>query len=288
MLNFKELSQDGRDLELLTREMLFTLGYKVYWSGNGPDGGKDLLFIEEFKSLFYTEHKRWLVQCKHKAISGKSVGKDELDDIITSCAHHECDGYLLVTSTYPSSSVNERLESITQNPRTNITAICWDAVKIEQTLQSPNLWPIAQRFFPETAKGWRIYATERPNHWVANYEGFYFHIRNRIGSGHIYYLKDIESKINEIKHNNENLPEKHFFRLRNVFFDDKHGTFSWSIDYMHPNDSESIVVFPSQLEQLFDDEWNQHYDFKIRKYFPSSDHYDQDHFDYYERFSGYS
>lgn len=286
MLNFLELSENGRDLELLAREMLFSLGHKVYWSGNGPDGGKDLLFIEEYKSIFSPAQRRWLVQCKHKAVGGRSVGVADLDDIVTSCNQHDCDGYLLVTSTYPSAGVSERLEAITRNAKTGITAISWDAVKIEQLLHSPELWPIAQRFFPKSAQGWQIYATERPNHWVANFKGFYFHIENRIGSGHIYYLQDIENKINEIMRNNDSLPANHFFRMRNVYYDDKHGTFSWSIDYLYPYDEHPIVPYSSELEKLFDDDWNQHYDFKIRQYHPSSDHFDHDHYDYYERFSG--
>ncbi len=43
MLNFKELSEDGNELELLIREILLVKGYKVQWSGKGPDGGKDLI-----------------------------------------------------------------------------------------------------------------------------------------------------------------------------------------------------------------------------------------------------
>ena len=60
MLDFKELSKDGQDLELLTREILFSLGHRVYWIGRGPDSGKDLVFIEEYKSIFAPSSKRVL------------------------------------------------------------------------------------------------------------------------------------------------------------------------------------------------------------------------------------
>ncbi|TIF35175.1 hypothetical protein DI029_15655, partial [Legionella pneumophila] len=115
MLDFTELSDNGQDLELLIRELLFSIGYKVYWSGRGPDGGRDLVCIEENDSIFLKTSKKWLLQCKHKARSGNSVGIGDLDDIITSCVQHECDGYVLVTSTQPSSAVVSRLEKITSN-----------------------------------------------------------------------------------------------------------------------------------------------------------------------------
>ena len=52
MLDFKEIDQDGTDFELLIRELLIVLGYRVYWSGRGADGGKDLLCIESRDSFF--------------------------------------------------------------------------------------------------------------------------------------------------------------------------------------------------------------------------------------------
>lgn len=74
MINFKELSSSGDEFELLVRELLYNKGLEVYWSGKGPDGGKDLLCIERNNSCFKTSTKKWLVQCKHNANSGKAVG----------------------------------------------------------------------------------------------------------------------------------------------------------------------------------------------------------------------
>ncbi|HIC1936937.1 TPA: restriction endonuclease [Citrobacter freundii] len=281
MLNFKELSTDGQDLELLMREILFGLGHKVYWSGKGPDAGKDLIFVEDFKSDFSPASRKWLVQCKHKAVSGNSVGISDLDDIISSCFQHECNGYLLVTSTYPSSTVTQRLEHITKNQQNNITATYWDYVKIEQVLSSPDLWPIAQRFFPGSTDKWKIYATTSPNNWVANYSGYYFHINNRIGSEYRFYLPNIENKIAEINQANNSISDNHFFRLRSVYYNDKSGTFTWYIDYLYPHGEEPITN-NAQLEMFFDDDWNQSYDFKTISYSSYSDHYDRDHYDFYD------
>jgi hypothetical protein len=53
VLDFTELPQDGVDFERLVREMLFVLGHRAYWSGRGPDGGRDLFCVEERPSAFY-------------------------------------------------------------------------------------------------------------------------------------------------------------------------------------------------------------------------------------------
>lgn len=283
MLDFTELSNDGQDLELLVRELLFSIGYKVYWSGRGPDGGRDLVCIEETNSIFMQTSKKWLIQCKHKAVSGASVGVADLDDIVTSCAQHECDGYVLITSTQPSSSVVTRLESITQSNHSPVIATYWDSIELERRLKTAQQWNIAQRFFPRSASGWQIFASERPNHWTANYRGYYFHITNRIGSSCQMHLSNIVDKLDLLER--FAFPEKHFMRLRSVYFNDKSRTFMWYVDYMHPHD-EIPVLTDSQLEEALSEEWNDSFDIKIRKYIEHSDHYDPDHYDFYDRYMG--
>jgi HJR/Mrr/RecB family endonuclease len=135
MLDFKELSVNGDDFELLIRELLYNKGLEVYWSGKDQDGGKDLLCIERQESCFKNSSKRWLIQCKHNAHSGKSVGIGDLDNIVDSCTEHNATGYLLVCSTYPSSGVVKRLEGI-QNSGT-ITTAFWDCKVLERELLKP-------------------------------------------------------------------------------------------------------------------------------------------------------
>lgn len=283
MLDFTELSEDGQDLELLVRELLFSLGYKVYWSGRGPDGGRDLVCIETAKSIFIDTSKKWLIQCKHKAKSGNSVGIADLDDIVSSCAQHECDGYVLITSTQPSSSVVTRLEQISNNEKMPIIATYWDAVELERRLRTAQQWSIAQHFFPRSASGWQIFASERPNHWTANFKGYYFHITNRISSSCQNYLHAIEEKIDQLE--KCNLKEKHFLRLRSVYFDDKHCTFLWYVDYMYPT-AEIPICTKEHLEDQLSQEWNDSFDIKFRNYLEDSDHYDPDHYDFYDRYMG--
>lgn len=286
MLDFKELSQNGNDLELLIREILLVKGLKVQWSGIGADGGRDLICYEERTSEFFNDRKTWLIQCKHKAHGGNSVGVADLDDIIDSVTQHNAKSYLLVCSTYPSSGVINRLEGITKNEKIDIEATYWDATIIEQKLSTPELWKIAQNFFPISSKNatWQIYATENPNHWIVNYKGYHFHLSNRIGSNGNYHFGSINSRINDIE--KIKLNKDHFIRIRAVYFDDKNGNYSWYLDYMYPQDQNPIIT-SYKISNLLGDgyvlEDGQSYTFDVisRPYFPYSDHYDKDHYDYY-------
>lgn len=287
MLDFKELSVDGNQLELLIREILLIKGFRIQWSGKGSDGGKDLICWEERDSEFLNDTKKWLIQCKHNAHSRKSVSLKDLDDIIDSCTHHEASGYILVCSTQPSSKVVERLEGITNNPKNHIEATYWDSVKIEQLLSTPRLWTIAQSFFPLSSKNssWEIYATNNPNQWIANYKGYHFHLSNRVGSKIDYHFPSIDDRIKEIE--KIEFPKNHFLRIRAVYFDDKNGCYSWFLDYMYPH-NEKPKYNSKTLEYSLGDGYalddGQLYSFDIisRPYLPFSDHYDKDHYDYYE------
>ncbi len=147
MLDFKELPQDGEAFEQLIRELLFSYGMTVEWSGRGPDAGRDPICRESLESHIAPTNRTWLVQCKHFAHANRSVGVDDLDNIVDSCAHHNATGYPLACPTQPSSAVVNRLEGITTNPGNSITVTFWDGVTIERLLSQPRHWAIAQRSF---------------------------------------------------------------------------------------------------------------------------------------------
>jgi Restriction endonuclease len=285
MLDFKELPTDGQDFELLVREILFREGFHVEWSGRGADGGRDLVCTETRQNIIGLNTKRWLVQCKHFAHAGRAVGIGDLDDIVTSAAHHNCSGYLLACSTFPSSAVVQRLEGISANQGVPLTANFWDAVLIERVLATPLMWRIAQRFFPVSASGFEIIATDRPNHWVVNYKGFYFHLSNRIGSRKQMHLESIEARVAEIQR--IELPLEHHLRIRAVYYDDKNGGYVWYLDYLRPEGNRDPVDLHG-IKLTLRDGWvledGQAYRFDIvlRSTSPWSDHYDPDHYDYYE------
>lgn len=286
MLDFTELSADGQDLELLVREILFRQGFSVHWSGRGADGGRDLICIERRGSFFQDDQRSWLIQCKHNAHSGRSVGIGDLDEISDSCAHHGCHGYLLVCSTYPSSAVVNRLEGISSSAHSATIATYWDSVKIERILSTPSNWTLAQRFFPLSAakEGWQIYATEMPNQWVVAYQGYYFHLRNRVGSTCDYHLESVKARVRDIE--GIALPEKHSLRPRSVYYDDKNCNYEWYIDYMYPSSDRPIIGSAEIADALGDgyaleDGQGYTFDIKLHSYLECSDHHDLDHYSYY-------
>lgn len=283
-MDFKELPQDGQAFEQLVRELLFSRGLHVAWSGRGADGGRDLVCRETLTGLFGSHSRTWLVQCKHNAHSGASVSHTAIDDPVSSCAQHGATGYLLACSTQPSSGLVARLEGISRNEKVGITAMYWDAVTIERLLSNPQDWAIAQRFMPKSCDQWRLYATTSPNHFVAHYKGYVFHLTNRIGSATSHHLPSIEARIEDIE--KLPLPPGHFVRPRAVWYDDKNGGYTWYVDYMYPNGSAQAASSPA-IKRALHDGWaledGQVYswDVQIIQYFEHSDHYDKDHYDYY-------
>lgn len=286
MLNFKELAQDGQDFELLVREILFRAGFHVVWSGRGADGGRDLVCTDTHQTILGIDQKKWLIQCKHFAHSGRSVGVADLDDIVTSAVQHKCTGYLLACSTFPSSAVVQRLEGIAANADSRMSTNYWDAVQIERQLATPQMWRVAQRFFPDSATGFELYATEKPNRWIVNYKGYYFHLSNRIGSASQMHLQSIAARVAEIEA--IQLPGQHHLRIRAVYYDDKNGGYRWYLDYLRPRGQMPYVSTP-KLKEILKDGWaledGQSYNFDIvqRNTSPSSDHFDMDHYDYYSQ-----
>ena len=290
MLDFKEI-KDGTQFEIFIRELLIAYGLRAYWSGVGPDDGKDLLCIEPQKSFFENSEKKWLVSCKHYASSNNSVGINDLGEITDLCKQHGATGYILICSTQPSAAVVTRLEEISK--RGEITAIYWDAAKIELMISTPKLWRIAQKFMPisSESKKLNVTATEYPNQWVVTYDGFYFFLRNRIGSDYNYYFNHIENIIEEIK----SIPmenEDHFVRIRSVYFDDKHFSYVFYLDYMYPN-SDNPCISSAKIQEFLGDgyakEDGRFYQFDVRTipYFKGSDHFDPDHYDYYVPYDSY-
>ena len=146
---------------------------------------------------------------------------------------------------------------------------------------------IAQRFLPGSTGPWRLYATERPNDFVAHYIGYVFHLSNRIGSRADHHLPSIENRIAELEM--ISFPKGHFIRPRAVWYDDKSGTYSWYIDYMFPHGTRPVTTRAKLADALHDgraleDGQLYHWDVKLVQYLPYSDHYDQDHYDYYVRY----
>jgi hypothetical protein len=306
VLDFTELSPDGEDLEQMTRELILALGYRARWSGRGADGGRDLVLEEPGDPILGGKTRSWLVSCKHtaharggagRAVSGEDVGSD--GGIADAVSQHGADGYLLVCSTQPSSSLVTRLEAIERNK--GIHTHVWDGVELERMLGSPRGWPVAQRFMPVSAEaaGWRVFATDSPNRFVGVTRGFYIRLANRHGSRLPYQLASIDERLDAVAR--LSLPEGHEIRPRGVFCDDKHGSFTWYFDYLYDAPSPpwmNEVVEPElTAEQLarklgdgsvsYSDGQIDSFEITIRRVNRARDAYDADHYQYYVHLPDY-
>ncbi|TWH10770.1 hypothetical protein L618_000400002510 [Rhodococcus rhodochrous J45] len=87
--------------------------------------------------------------------------------------------------------------------------------------------------------------------------------------------------------------------MRGVFFDDKSGAITWYIDCIYgESDFEKIahrlteLDFAKALESYFDardfgDYQLNYYEVRMQRVRRLSDHYDRDHYSYYESLPGY-
>lgn len=297
MINFKELAQDGIGFEQMVRELLIRSGFEVHWTGVGPDSGRDLVVIEKSKGMIAGFNRKWLVSCKHYANSGKSVGINDVQDITDACEAIGAQGYLLVTSTQPSSAVVKRFEEIEQ--RGKLVVKYWDSIEIEKRLNTPNTFPIISLFFPETSKSmlWKIYNTNSPDFWVANYKDYYIYMGSRTANS-FPSLEDIEVIVNKLE--SIELPKSdkwssHKIRVRAVYFDNKHEHYCVFADYLFPIGEEEFVLKPSQIDSYLDDgsglysegnfEWYlTNWDIKYIPTNQMSEHFHSDHKDYYTKY----
>ncbi len=126
MIDFT-LIDNGEDFELLCEDLLRRKGFVIQTRpSRGADFGADMIVeITNVDSLGCKENLRILVECKHYAKSNRSVREEQIGNIIERTISHNCNRYLLITSTVPSTSVRNQLESISNNPTINISAMFW-------------------------------------------------------------------------------------------------------------------------------------------------------------------
>jgi len=86
------------------------LGFAIETDPNrGPDGGKDILVIENLRGNINSYPFRWLVSAKHFAKSKKSVTEDHEKNILERLESFKADGFIGFYSTIASSGLSERL-----------------------------------------------------------------------------------------------------------------------------------------------------------------------------------
>ena len=146
-IDFKLLKAE-EDLEFLCRDLFQAHGATIIsHPSRGPDGKKDLLIetLESDAALDRSLNKRTLVQCKHKAVSGRSVAESELGDVRSACQRWKVRSYLLVTTTVPSTTVSANFDAINQEG--DYECDCWDHRRLERKILSgPSAHSLLERY----------------------------------------------------------------------------------------------------------------------------------------------
>ena len=127
---------------------------RVESTGEGTDYGADLIVYLSDDAPLTGVHreKTAVVQCKHKAKSGKSVGIHEVNPEAT-LRHYNADIYLLVTSTGVGGFWAGLIQDIQKDKRyRGEDASCWDARRLEQELMQEKNQNVLLNYFPKSAK----------------------------------------------------------------------------------------------------------------------------------------
>lgn len=291
MIDYRELPTDGTAFEQFVREICLVSELHPQWTGRGSDNGRDLILTEKTAGAIAPFSRKWLVQCKHNAHSGASVGRGAVDSIVDDCAQVGASGYLLACSTQPSAGLSTKLKEIADNPQNDIITSVWDGVYLENRLNEPRCFALGHLFFPNSfaATPWRLYNTGSPNRWTAHYKNFFVHLSSRI-SGSYPDLGACEYIVERIDGVGP-LAEHESIRPRAIYYDDKHEDFTVFLDYLVPCDNEPSLK-PSDFNAVLQDGcalhndgsswWHRtHWDVVIRHVRPTSDHFDFDHYEFY-------
>ncbi|WP_171091236.1 MULTISPECIES: restriction endonuclease [unclassified Ruegeria] len=157
VLDFKEIPEahiaSGLQdtFELFARDFLVFMGFRIISAPDrGADGGKDIIAEETRVGVGGETTIKWLVSCKHKASTGKSVSPTDETNIMDRVISKKCDAFLGFYSTLPSTGLNTVLEGM------NFEQTVYDRERIEsQLLHSSKGLQIAERYFPRSLESWK-------------------------------------------------------------------------------------------------------------------------------------
>jgi hypothetical protein len=149
-LDFAELDRNppGESFEALVRLIGERLDLIVQWSGRGADGGRDMIFIEHQRGPLKARSVRWLVNCKDNSESNKAVSEKDVGSIIDKVKQHQCDGFLLATSTTASTGLKEKLDKLDTALGGEIHTQVWDRFALTNMLLTPQFADLLLQFFP--------------------------------------------------------------------------------------------------------------------------------------------
>lgn len=285
VVDFTELPTDGVKFEQLVRELLLIEGMRPHWTGQGSDGGRDLLVEETLKGTLQDGQRTWLVDCKHKAHSNKSVGVSDVSDVVDRCRAAGAQGILLACSTQLTSGLARKFQELYQ--RYEIVSEVWDGVVIEKKLYTPHAYHIAQQFFPIglSQPAWRIYFGGRSRCWFGSFKGYFVYLFSRSGMRPL-SLRDAEIIIKETSVVGVGPGED--LRVRSIWHDTPNGPFyNVCVDYLVPSEHPPALS-PNELSSCFDmycvDGGTVSWSVRLQVTLPQSDYYSPDDERFYEAF----
>ena len=141
ILDFKEIPEahiaGGKQdtFEMFARDFFEELGFNIIEGPDrGADGGRDLIIEEERNGLLGKTNIRWLVSCKHKAHSGRSVTDKDDSNIKDRMERNKAGGFIGFYSTLPSSSLQKTIQNSLEEK-----GKIFDREKIENMIKDEDL-----------------------------------------------------------------------------------------------------------------------------------------------------
>ena len=152
IIDFKELVSlvKGEGLEQLIRLLGKRMGLQPTWTGPGADHGN----FEDISGTISNHKIRWLVSCKDKSKSGKSVNESDLPSpgILDKVKQHKADGFLLITTTTVGTAAKELIDKQDKSNNGEIYTKVWDVAELSaMLLEEPN-HDLLLQYLPESYK----------------------------------------------------------------------------------------------------------------------------------------
>ena len=155
ILDFKEIPEahiaNGKQdtFEMFARDFFETFGFIIEEGPDrGADGGRDLIIKEKRLGILGETEIKWLVSCKHKAHSGKSVLSTDEQNIKNRLDRHKANGFIGFYSTLPNSSLYTEIKEILKG--SGYEYKIFDSEAIEKKLIEHKKEMLIKRYFPKS------------------------------------------------------------------------------------------------------------------------------------------
>lgn len=126
-----------------------------------------MVIEEERRGIFNSSRIRWMVSCKHKSHSGKSVNDSDEQDISDRVKVHNCKGFTGFYSTVISSPLGRKLKELEKSFEVKV----FDGESIETMLLKNNKGTeLIKRYFP---RSYEIINDKAPSNLLEDYKSLF-------------------------------------------------------------------------------------------------------------------